>query len=68
MVANNQGEGIMKDEIKRNRLTIPSHVHLLCGDVVGFDEARVSIVDCVGSDFHYRELMGERAPHVVSHD
>lgn len=45
-------------EFAEGRLTVPSHIHTLCGDLIGFSEEQVSIEHCLGSRFDYDELMG----------
>lgn len=36
---------------------VPSHVHILCGKVVGFSETVTNIQQCLGRKFNYSELM-----------
>ena len=37
--------------------TVPSHVHILCGEVVGFSETQITIDKALGEKFSYPELM-----------
>jgi hypothetical protein len=40
-----------------NKISVASHIHMLCGKHVGFGKMQVTIVDCLGSRFDYGELM-----------
>jgi hypothetical protein len=43
------------------RLSVPSHVDLLCGEVIGFWPDAVDVRDALGDRFSYDELMGKEA-------
>jgi len=45
-------------QFARNSITVPSHLHMLCGEVVGFSETQARIEDCLDSPFKMVELMG----------
>jgi len=40
--------------------TVKSHVHLLCGEVIGFSDDYIHIKEALGSRFNYEELMGRK--------
>lgn len=42
----------------RRRGLAPSHIHMLCGQFLGFSEELVSVDDALGQKFNYDELMG----------
>lgn len=44
-------------EFAQGRISVPSHVHILCGKTVGFSEAPIYISQCLGRKFNYAELM-----------
>lgn len=44
-------------EFAQGRISVPSHVHILCGKTVGFSEAPIYISQCLGRRFNYAELM-----------
>ncbi len=44
------------DFVARETL-VPSHIHMLCGELLGFAEHQVGIKDTLGSEFDYDELM-----------
>lgn len=41
------------------KTSVPSHVHMLCGECIGFSSTQVTIRDCLGDKFDYDELMAE---------
>jgi len=41
----------------KNVFMVPSHLHMLCGEPVGFSNDLCSINDCLGDDFNYDDLM-----------
>lgn len=40
------------------KLAVPSYVEMYNGEVLGFSEYNMTISDCLGSKFNYRDLMG----------
>ena len=44
-------------EFAQGGITVPSHIHILCGKTVGFSETLTTIQQCLGRKFNYAELM-----------
>jgi hypothetical protein len=39
-------------------LLVPSHIHILCSEVLGFSDDHIDIIGALGDHFNYDELMG----------
>ena len=46
-------------EFYRNQLLVPSHVHLLDNEIVGWSDKQTNIKIALGNKFNYEELMNE---------
>ena len=42
----------------QRKTSVLSHIHMLCGDVIGFGPKRITIDQALGDKFDYYELMG----------
>jgi len=42
----------------QNQVSVPSHLHMVCGEVAGFSENHIYIEDCLETPFEFAQLMG----------
>lgn len=45
-------------KFSQNKVSVPSHLHMICGEVAGFSPEHIYIKDCLESPFEFAQLMG----------
>jgi len=45
-------------KFSQNKVSVPSHLHMICGEVAGFGPDHIYIKDCLESPFEFAQLMG----------